>query len=229
MSTTPSLSVPNRHSTSRNHSHSVSLGTLNPTHRVTRRKSITSNTTNHITAMAAAVQSMDGLNGFSASDRLAFPAKMGRAIHGLDSVGMSRPFSGDHTSYSAMKFQSIDSDIEHKDQIPVEDTAVADGLLPIGHNGNGSKARGRRASEGAYLTKSDGKRPNGELRCEKCGKGYKHSSCLTKHLSVYLDSFFLHIFSSFLFPACILWNSTRKPSRPFHHNIRVMNIVLTSM
>ena len=49
-----------------------------------------------------------------------------------------------------------------------------------------TKVRSRRASDGAYLTKTDGKPVSGELRCEKCGKGYKHSSCLTKHLLVSL-------------------------------------------
>ncbi|KAI9803668.1 MAG: hypothetical protein M1833_000580 [Piccolia ochrophora] len=47
----------------------------------------------------------------------------------------------------------------------------------------GTKARSRRASEGSHLIKGDGKRDSGtDLRCDKCGKGYKHSSCLTKHL-----------------------------------------------
>jgi hypothetical protein len=48
-----------------------------------------------------------------------------------------------------------------------------------------NKSRIRRASEGQQLIKGDSKKghPN-DLRCEKCGKGYKHSSCLTKHLSV---------------------------------------------
>jgi hypothetical protein len=46
------------------------------------------------------------------------------------------------------------------------------------------KARMRRASDGQPLSK-DGKKSNrAELRCETCGKGYKHSSCLTKHLFV---------------------------------------------
>ena len=49
-----------------------------------------------------------------------------------------------------------------------------------------SRARMRRASEGSKSSKLDGKRASAtELKCEKCGKGYKHSSCLTKHLSVY--------------------------------------------
>lgn len=45
-----------------------------------------------------------------------------------------------------------------------------------------NKARMRRASEGQASVKSEGKK--NDLRCDKCGKGYKHSSCLTKHLFV---------------------------------------------
>jgi hypothetical protein len=53
------------------------------------------------------------------------------------------------------------------------------------HEKGSSRSRIRRASEGSRLTKGEGKRASGsELKCEKCGKGYKHSSCLTKHLSV---------------------------------------------
>lgn len=49
-----------------------------------------------------------------------------------------------------------------------------------------NKSRTRRASEGQQLIKGDGKKAHGnDLRCEKCGKGYKHSSCLTKHLFVH--------------------------------------------
>jgi hypothetical protein len=46
------------------------------------------------------------------------------------------------------------------------------------------QSRTRRASEGQHLVK-DGKKSNaGDLKCDKCGKGYKHSSCLSKHLFV---------------------------------------------
>lgn len=48
-----------------------------------------------------------------------------------------------------------------------------------------SKSRNRRASEGSHLVKGEGKRSVPELRCERCGKGYKHGSCLSKHMCVY--------------------------------------------
>lgn len=45
--------------------------------------------------------------------------------------------------------------------------------------------RDRRASEGSHLIKSEGKRAVvPELRCDLCGKGYKHGSCLSKHMCV---------------------------------------------
>jgi hypothetical protein len=62
----------------------------------------------------------------------------------------------------------------------VEDDAVEEGVpaeKPIN-----TKGRNRRASEGSYLAKTEGKRLASELRCDTCGKGYKHSSCLTKHM-----------------------------------------------
>lgn len=69
-----------------------------------------------------------------------------------------------------------------------QEQAITDGppLATMQENERNSKSRARRASEGSRL-KADGKRASGsDLKCEKCGKGYKHSSCLTKHLSVAL-------------------------------------------
>ena len=45
-----------------------------------------------------------------------------------------------------------------------------------------TKNRNRRASEGSHLVKGGGKRVTSEVHCDTCGKGYKHSSCLTKHM-----------------------------------------------
>lgn len=51
--------------------------------------------------------------------------------------------------------------------------------------GAGNKSRMRRASEGTRLTRAERRRSTaGELRCDHCGKSYKHGSCLTKHLLV---------------------------------------------
>lgn len=82
---------------------------------------------------------------------------------------------------------------------PKGGSAIVDGpplaTLPENEKGN-SKARIRRASEGSRLSKGEGKRASGtELKCEKCGKGYKHSSCLTKHLSVSHNLFDPHTFT----------------------------------
>lgn len=52
------------------------------------------------------------------------------------------------------------------------------------------KARTRRASDGQPLIKDGKKSLRAEVRCDTCGKGYKHSSCLTKHLLVSLPSAF---------------------------------------
>jgi hypothetical protein len=61
-----------------------------------------------------------------------------------------------------------------------DDDAVEEGVA--GDKPISAKGRNRRASEGSFLAKGEGKRLASELRCDTCGKGYKHSSCLTKHM-----------------------------------------------
>jgi len=87
-----------------------------------------------------------------------------------------------------------------KNAVVDNESAVADDFLSPENAGSVSKAKARRASEGSYLTKGEGKRSSGELRCEKCGKGYKHSSCLTKHLSVYSDPVDIQLLAPPLLP-----------------------------
>jgi len=66
----------------------------------------------------------------------------------------------------------IEDDPNEEDELEIGDTTPEFGSSRI-----------RRASEGQFLIKGDGKKLHGgELKCDKCGKGYKHSSCLTKHL-----------------------------------------------
>lgn len=74
-------------------------------------------------------------------------------------------------------------------KIDVPDSAIDDDLNDMSadedEDGNVvQKSRIRRASDGQPLVKEGRKSHRVELRCDKCGKGYKHSSCLTKHLFV---------------------------------------------
>lgn len=61
-------------------------------------------------------------------------------------------------------------------------SAVIDGpALSTFQGVDKAKLKMRRASDGTRLTKKE-KTVNGELKCDQCGKSYKHGSCLNKHL-----------------------------------------------
>lgn len=67
----------------------------------------------------------------------------------------------------------------------LQDSAIDDQENASPEEGDSfQKARGRRASDGQPHAKEGRRFNRPELRCEHCGKGYKHSSCLTKHLFV---------------------------------------------
>ncbi|KAF2502743.1 hypothetical protein BU16DRAFT_18039 [Lophium mytilinum] len=128
------LSLPSK---SRIHSHSVSVGSINPAHRVGRRKSMSSTSKANLRLQGPTLQHSD--------------------------MPSSLPNNG-----------SI-----------FNETAVSDGpmlaSMPETEKVN-NKARLRRASEGSHLKANKRLVSGSDLKCEKCGKGYKHSSCLTKHL-----------------------------------------------
>ncbi|KAL8765185.1 MAG: hypothetical protein Q9203_006706 [Teloschistes exilis] len=173
-SSTPSSNLPIRHQASRHHSHSVSLGTLNQTHRVTRRKSMTStgaNTAAIAAALSGAGPPVPQLN------RQSMTLKGNQASHPLS--GSGEPL---HNETTHLNPAGHDSALIDDDELMQDGDDVLDSIPRSRVDKGSSKARARRASEGAHLAKSEGKRASGELRCEKCGKGYKHSSCLTKHL-----------------------------------------------
>ena len=164
------------HSHSRNHSSSTLSGALNASHRVTRRKSMTSNGGTNIAAVAAALNEAGDqvtplpIAGNPRRGTMSKPAAARPAIVGsLPSPPASLPTQ----RFMNAKMEGQDTAIDDDSN----DMSADEG--EVGHD----KARVRRASDGQPLSK-DGKKSRAELRCEKCGKGYKHSSCLTKHLFV---------------------------------------------
>lgn len=157
-----SQSILPRNSLPRSHGYSTSMGTLNPAHRVTRRKSSNLSPA----AITAAVQALEAHEDGKPGNRRSFQSRI--ALGSLNPIGLqSPPNSLPGTSMLASK----------------GDSAIIDGppLSSISETPN-NKNRIRRASDGSALGSSKKKPGNGELKCETCGKGYKHSSCLTKHL-----------------------------------------------
>lgn len=175
-------SLPRHSNTSRPHSQSVSLSATNSGHRINRRKSV-----NASAASAAAVAVAAALR--EQGDASAVPASAHRRSMGsrkaLESASMGTS-SGAGAYFprtaSGVRPNTMDHNLAHES---IEDEAV-DETTPA-EKELGSKARNRRASEGSYLVKGEGKRVSSELRCDQCGKNYKHSSCLTKHLYVFLS------------------------------------------
>jgi hypothetical protein len=61
------------------------------------------------------------------------------------------------------------------------ESALEDGPpLAAFQNSDKTKFDARRASDGTHLSKKE-KASAGDLKCEHCGKTYKHGSCLHKH------------------------------------------------
>ena len=174
MASTMSHSQPARHNTSRQHSHSLSLGSVNPSNRVTRRKSMTSSMVNSVAVIAAAV---NGVDESIWGDPPMIPKgdQEPALVQGVSSAFQSPP---------AFNNASYNDSLPNENGRSIERLTVIEGVSDFRTNNSNFKARMRRASEGAHLSKSESRRSNGDLRCQKCGKGYKHSSCLTKHLSV---------------------------------------------
>ncbi|DAA78380.1 TPA_exp: putative C2H2 finger domain protein [Trichophyton benhamiae CBS 112371] len=181
---------PRQASNGRTHSHSVSLGALNYNHRVTRRKSMTSSAANNTNnnAAAAAAAAVISESGASAGAPIhTSHHRRGLSLRraaGLESTsaGSSSPFGpSSHAARNGMAAVdrkpgpgSLNSSSAVSEELPAG-TGAAGRPISIKH-------RSRRASEGSHLMKGEGKRSLVELKCDRCGKGYKHSSCLTKHM-----------------------------------------------
>ncbi|KAI1742212.1 hypothetical protein F4680DRAFT_43584 [Xylaria scruposa] len=158
---------------SRNNSHSLSA--LSATHRVTRRKSMTGPTANTAAVVAALQEAGDKVTALPIAvntrrGTISKPAApRGAVVGSLPSPPASLP-SHRFTMHPKPEGQESAIDDDSNDMSADE------------KEGGLQKARIRRASDGQPLTKEGRKSNRVELRCDKCGKGYKHSSCLTKHL-----------------------------------------------
>lgn len=168
-----------RQTHSRNNSHSLLGSALNNgTHRVTRRKSMT-NTGANVAAVAAALQESGDMgvsHPIAVNSRRSTTSK-----HGLPRSAIVGSLPSPPASLPTRKF------VTGTGAGGAQESAIEDELNMSGDDaGSGfQKARVRRASDGQPLVKEGGRKSNRpELRCEKCGKGYKHSSCLNKHLFV---------------------------------------------
>ncbi|KAK1781711.1 hypothetical protein QBC45DRAFT_38202 [Copromyces sp. CBS 386.78] len=175
----PALSIA-RQPHSRTNSHSLLSGSLNSNHRVTRRKSMT-NTGANVAALAAALQQESG------DKAMPLPISINARRNTISRNGLSRSavvgsLPSPPASLPTHKFVTSDGTVN------MQDSAIDDEVHMSGDEGNNSssganKSRNRRASDGQSAPKEGIRKINRpELRCEKCGKGYKHSSCLTKHL-----------------------------------------------
>ena len=155
---------------------------------------------NNATAIAAALKDVDE-KGSASPKRTSLNSKTAASNRGLD-FGRYNNSSNDGHLLGGLTGNNETANEEAMDD---EESVADDDFLHNGHANTGSKGRARRASEGSYLTKGESKRSSGELRCEKCGKGYKHSSCLTKHLSVLpgLPVIRLFAFNLLLFCSCV--------------------------
>ena len=162
---------------------------------------MTSTAASNLAAMAAAMKGNDEFgSGTLASHRRSLPSKANGLGNGTTSMERNMNGSLNEALDTANHFRNAEADLDYENAMESVDIAIRDGPSLADTASNNTKPRGRRASEGSHLTKGEGKRASGELRCEKCGKGYKHSSCLTKHLSVAPTPTILHTFSSSWIP-----------------------------
>lgn len=158
-------SLPARQSYSR--THSMSSGTTNATHRIGRRKSSSFAPGANAAAIEAAVE-----NGV---------ADGSLAVNRRSSVSRAMLGSLNDGSHPAMP-----ASLPHHATVPEHSTlgsdAVVDGPSLSSFPSIDKSKQRRRASDGTRLLTKKEKAATGDLKCEHCGKAYKHGSCLNKHL-----------------------------------------------
>lgn len=105
-------------------------------------------------------------------------------------IGASKPSAIKHNGQPSLpssvpNHSSVFGPSSYSGRDAKNSVAVTDGpsLSSMAEKDKG-KGRVRRASDGSRLSKGDKRNNAPDLKCETCGKAYKHSSCLTKHLWV---------------------------------------------
>ena len=146
---------------------------------------MTSSTANNVAAIVAAIKVVDESpeTGATPSARRSFTMRAA-GTRGPETVSTTKAGSSMVEPPRDEYMHDPDGGVAGMNDYANEGSVIVDENSAAATDGR-SRARVRRASEGAHLSKGEGKRSSGELRCEKCGKGYKHSSCLTKHLLVH--------------------------------------------
>lgn len=180
--TAPSIT---RQAHSRTSSHTIAPGPLTTSHRVTRRKSVSNNGAN----MAAVAAVVAGIAG-DANDKVpALPIAIGGNRRPSKSGGLRPELVGSNglpsppASMPAHKYMGIEARREQSDSaVDDQENAMAEEAEEADQ-----QDRTRRASDGQPLKEGGRKFNRPEINCHQCGKGYKHSSCLTKHLFVPLS------------------------------------------
>lgn len=150
------------------HAHSISLGASNSNHRVTRRKSVTTTAAHAAAAVAASLEGGESTSLPMGAHRRSLGGRKGVESGSVGTV----------SGFSSYLSRSINSPSQEPQVARKETSPSSD------HSEGKLKNRNRRASEGAQL-KTDGKRTAAAIRCDRCGKGYKHGSCLSKHMCVF--------------------------------------------
>ncbi|KAG5928095.1 hypothetical protein E4U42_001255 [Claviceps africana] len=172
LSSSPASAIPGRQSHARNNSHSLLSSYLNANHRITRRKSVTAPVPN-VAALTAAVSNGDqtGAIPIVNSSRRQPVSRAALARTSLAASLPSPPASlPTHRTVPELKHEHQESAIDDGNDASADEAAKL------------RMSRSRRASDDQSLLK-DGKKSNRiEVRCNECGKSYKHGSCLIKHL-----------------------------------------------
>ncbi|RYP83234.1 hypothetical protein DL769_001430 [Monosporascus sp. CRB-8-3] len=178
----PSAAIARQSSHSRNHSHSALSGALNPTHRITRRKSMTNSGANLAAVAAALTEAGDEVTPLpiAINSRRGTISKSAAARSAVVGSLPSPP-----ASLPAHRFMN--------EKMDGQDTAIDDDSNDMSADegeAGFNQSRVRRASDGQPLTKEGKKSNRVELRCDKWEHtpewSYTSKLLISKHQQVQL-------------------------------------------